>query len=1260
MKLWNIDADDIKRLQGRDRQFADLVNDLLMRHTRNDGVPQSALRLNLNTLAPDGGVDAAVDQALSAATPGDYCDVPTCWQYKASPSGNLKPPDGVKGGQQAALVHEINKPEVTRLIGLGYGYRLCIADEITPDRIAKFEGWLRDEAIKIRADAAPPRVLTASRLATWINRYPGLIKRLRTDLGPFRDLDTLKEEIQYRTLHFHPVADWDNHLRTIREFADFSRTPPRAVLSVRGEAGVGKTRCVYEAVASDPANRALVAYTTSETDAETLASQLAGNLDAMALIIADECGQGIAIRMDRRLLAHSKRLRVIAIDNQQQSEQTSIGELRLSRLTGSDVLKILEINFPGITRDRLRAFSELSEGFVRLAVDLCDHQELIPLDGSITGSLTEFFRRHYLSGRLNTDDLTAVLIVSLVTRVGFAAEVAEHLVHLCQACRSAPIDAVRIIETARRLKQSPGFIALGERFLYVTPRLIAQAAFRTAWERWVGPDPNAFYVNLHADLVEPFLRQLRDAGTDDMRKDCADFFMTWTSSLVGEDLADEAKVRQLVRLADVEPNTVLPQIRRVVESIPRDTLTSLHASTGLDTFDLKEIERSSRGQAARRELVWFAERFLSLPEHFEDAERILYRLALAETEYYGNNASGIWKQIFQITLSGTSLPYHERITLLELRFRDATEDSIKLLVGGLDACISGFQHGMSRVVGPAIVAGRIPPSNWRPESNAAVQDCWNATVLLLQRLSQHPCIMVRDSVLALTIDRLPVMIFMGSLKAAVELIDSRLPLRDVQLPKLLQEIDEFVEIFCEEGSRRVSESVEQELRAWRERMVPDSLHGKLVALIGEEPWRRWNRKENDADPEIEQVAQPLLSSEPEFERELPWLLSEEAKSSFALGVALGELDARGVLLERMLSAASKSSYPALCRGYIKALAETHTTQIERINLALDHYQQKSQKFIFDLISTGCSLLHPLERVLSMVDGGLLPAVYLRGYAYTGGRDLSVADLKEVMKRLISAGQRGDSDAARAALDVLWIHYRSVTREGSDPIGEDPSMRQLVVDILELTPQEAGREAHAWNELVGELAKHDPGEAIRFASKVLSSRELNLAEAASSRLQQLSASHPREVMQGFGDALLAPDTGIYLGLRSLRHLVLALPVDVVRAWLEQKGDAAAIAIARHLPEPVLTDGVPVVPDLTTFVLDRFEQNERVYREFCAGISTRDYSGDIARQIEREAEEARPFLSHQLLRIREWAQYQISHSKQQAAYWRALDEEDRMPR
>ncbi len=102
------------------------------------------------------------------------------------------------------------------------------------------------------------------------------------------------------------------------------------------------------------------------------------------------------------------------------------------------------------------------------------------------------------------------------------------------------------------------------------------------------------------------------------------------------------------------------------------------------------------------------------------------------------------------------------------------------------------------------------------------------------------------------------------------------------------------------------------------------------------------------------------------------------------------------------------------------------------------------------------------------------------------------------------------------------------------------------------------------------------------------------------------------------------------------------------------------IARHLPPPVVEGGQPRVPELTAYVLQRFEGEDGVFHEFCAGVhSGAVYWGNIAEQYEKQAEAARPFLTDRIRRIREWAMYEIEHGKELSEFWRVRDEEDEMP-
>jgi hypothetical protein len=476
--IWQIDAHDVIGLQGRDVDFAQFVNDLLT-HAFGRTVSRD-LQLNLKTQVPDGGVDAAVVKPISSDWTS-YFTVATCWQYKASPTGNIRPSKKKKGGQEAALREELRKPEAAKLVMAGYGYRFCIADDMPPPQKAQWEAWLLDEARKIVTNPSPPQVVTATDLATWANQLPGVVLPFRPYLGQFRSLRTWGKDITSQTPHFVPVAAWQGSMQVVCNHSDATLSCVRVVHTVQGEAGVGKTRCVYESLAARAANHALVIYTTNEAEAERIAGILANDDRFTAVIVADECSVESRVRLERCLQAHASRLRLIAIDNRQQDAPIGGGEIRLERMDEREVEQILGQHYPQLPRERLRAFVSLSGGFVRLALDLCAQSALIPPEGHI-GSLLDFFRDHYLRHRLPSEEERRIIeAVALLPKVGFKGDVQHQLEWLCQAVGLNP---ERVRDTAARLKQAPGFIALGERYLYVTPRLITQAAFQFTGIPW--------------------------------------------------------------------------------------------------------------------------------------------------------------------------------------------------------------------------------------------------------------------------------------------------------------------------------------------------------------------------------------------------------------------------------------------------------------------------------------------------------------------------------------------------------------------------------------------------------------------------------------------------------------------------------------------------------------------------------------------------------------------------------------------------------
>jgi hypothetical protein len=194
-----------------------------------------------------------------------------------------------------------------------------------------------------------------------------------------------------------------------------------------------------------------------------------------------------------------------------------------------------------------------------------------------------------------------------------------------------------------------------------------------------------------------------------------------------------------------------------------------------------------------------------------------------------------------------------------------------------------------------------------------------------------------------------------------------------------------------------------------------------------------------------------------------------------------------------------------------------------------------------------------------------------------------------------------------------------------------------------------------------MGQSDPLAAIRLAVRALGSEHsIRLSDPVERYLADAAHYHPQAVMGELGVGLLTPGTGWRLSFGDLVPVVAALPPAIARAWVERHDLDGARSLARLLAVPHLSDGVPKVPELTEFVLDRYGQDDRVFQEFCAGAASHGIrSGDIAGQYDQDAEVARHFLTHRCRAIREWARGAEQRARAHADWFRRDDEQLEAP-
>lgn len=1250
MNPWTISAKEICQLQGDDDEFGSLITELL-RASMAGHLPASSLRVTINTRAPDGGVDLAVDGLVPAPhDPAGLLTVPTCWQLKASPTGHIKPSKGKTGGQETALREEVCKPHVQQLLGQGYGYRFCIADSLTPQLQSDWTAWLSDEVRKNHPSAPPPVVVTADIMADWCSRFAGVVRRFRPLLTHLCDFRCWDRRETSHTPNFVELKSHQASQTAIRAFADFSKPADRPVLVVSGAAGVGKTRCLLEALRGVPGCGATTVVADDEGAAVDAVTRLANEPKATALLVVDGMAVSTRSRVNQKLKADTDRLRVIAIDNERAEEQSADGEIRLEPLTHADINLILDANFPAIGPEIRLAIADLTDGFVRLAVDVCRHLPRHLPRGEVA-ALAPYLREHYLAARLIDEQRGAVELVSLAARVGYSREHADELRALCAALPTG-YTPERVLQLITPLRYTPGFVAVGARYLYVTPRVIAQAAFRGAWERWVRRDPSAFLSALPDELRAAVGRQIRDSGTEEIRRTYIAHFANWIRTLHPAALSDLRGMAQLFELVDVDPTALLPRLCDLIEAATDDDIA------GLDVQNSSSSVR--RRRSARRELVELTERFLRFPELFPFSERILYRLAVRETEQFSNNATGIWCQAHRPLLSGTPIPFADRIALLERRLGAATTPpEIRLCCMALAGCLSP-DGSVQRSGSASMAAGRIPPPDWRPETTDEWRAVWQSTANSVERLVGHPSPAVADAVLNTVINNGVGWIRNGFLPTLARIVEARL-LTEVQLAAVFGLIDRFLLLYCSADRRHAPPELEQEVRDWRRRLDPASPRDRIRLIIRRNYRSLHNASEDHSEADLRSLAEYLHGDMHALDGELPWLFSAEALGSYLLGTHLGRLDSTGGLLEQIVHAAVGQPNPGFVCGYVVGLLTAHPSNLKQVTVLLDSISASQPGVVYELLRTGLTALDPIPRTLSLVDEGKLPVVVLIPlWQLIGTRSLTSDELKAVTSRLLTGAKDGNAAAREGLIEVLCVHLYASHRERPGIPAFDEGVLPLVREALTTTASGSIiHEGYRWAVVLKEYGLSEREDAVRLTVMALGTEGwLSTADGIGDYLTDAAASLPEVVLREIGASLLnkkARSNRLY----DLAPVVAAIPFGVAKLWVEKHGLDGARAIAPMLPKPRIVNGATIVPEFTLFVLDTYGHDEEVSDGFRTDVTTEVASGDIVAHYDRVAADARIFRTHPNQCVRKWAERAEEVARWGSRHWRLDAEDDEAP-
>jgi hypothetical protein len=895
----------------------------------------------------------------------------------------------------------------------------------------------------------------------------------------------------------------------------------------------------------------------------------------------------------------------------------------------ASVEQVLAKNFPVVPADRRRAYAELSGGYIRFAADLCEHDAEIQAKGHLGPALATV-QEYYLERFPDEQERRVVEAIALVQKVGFGEGVSDELDALCDLTGQTP---QQVLEIAAALKDAPGFVVRTTRYLYVTPEIIVRIAFASAWCRWFEGDPDAFLRKIPPILLESFQARVARSASPEVRARTGQFFWGSVVNLKPSELADDNIAERFATLINTDPDLYFPRLALLVRE------------AGLE--ELREIRGGLGRRGSRRTLVWTAEHLAGFPQYFWQSEEILRRLALAETEEgIGNNATGVWKELFRIQLSGSPIPFPERIELLgRLLFSsDADESTL-----ALEALKETLNFTGTRLVGPSVVAGQLVPPDWRPRNFNEFQNCLELILTLFDRVFEKGTSEMRQSAWQTFARHLRSLLSRGMLPNLKAIIQRR-SIPDAYLPDSLESVEDFLQYECRSESGGVAKDPYcQDAAEWLRTLTPSEFVGRLKAVVGKDPWHHSIREDISGIPsEIIPLAEELKRDPEKFEAVLPYLNSQDAASAGLLGEALARLDTDAQYMDRILSTAAQSSSNTLARGYIGRLLAAFPTSAERLNTWLDRLEKEAPELAYFVSLTAPEFSRPLERTLRLIGAGKLPVQSLQNFIASVLLDrMTPHELRTVLDLLIHAGDR---DSLHIAMDFIG-HSLQKGRLS------DTTEREAMWRVLAASAPVDDRGDYWWVRAVQAFAPQAPERACDVAILALTGDDYDKRSHAWSILSILAQTHPDLVMESVGKILLDKEHGWRLRVGARSGLFQALPLESVQRWLAETGIEGARAIANHLKPPsVNAEGTPQIHPLTEYVLATWGDDETVFGRFAASTHhLQMYAGDIASAHRREAESARPLLSYPISAIRKWAEQEVALGVEQARQWTIRNEE-----
>ncbi len=1239
-----ITDEDLEKFVGDGSGFERLIHDLIRAEAWVCNIPQHQIDWDYRTNVGDGGKDVLIRVGNDFSNRKFIPETKSIWSMKSGKDG-LSP---------TTLKNEIieHKKIVGHLKDGGH-YIWCIIapadNDETRDKLRKRANNL---AKKYKFNSKQIIILHRDTITTWLKSHIGLIPIHLGIHGSWKTLNEWKRLDGYFSIPWIDFGNRSDLVETITKHLLGTGQPN--VLHLVGDSGIGKTRTVLEACLKKP-NFNKVLYYTSYDKFINDEEYLTRNKEIQAVIVIDDVKINQWGKLIDRMNNFSNRIRIVTIGPKPRGAFHSRE-------------RILEVPPPKIDEGVIDVIKssdqQLSDRYAKELANWCDHDLRLALILVDANKKDPGLREHPISSLddvwnrlLNLYEFEIgnkekfkkfYIILSVFVDIGNMDDYREELEYLANYFEKPLKDFDDVINRAINcnLGKQQG------RFFEASPLALARWIFEKRGWALLKYDAPKFINGMPTERMKKrFIERGQESGTEireAINSALAEWFQKQFPSYDLKLISNSQTSRTFMEYTEMDPARGLSWLKKTIKK-----------ATPKELYNFKGYENYFGGWGGRRQIVWLCQHLACFPDYFWDCEIILYRLAKYETEKaIGNNSKAIWSGLFLPMLSWTSISFDKRLKLFIQRLTEASIEEIPLII---DAFFGMIKEVSGRMTPPKVVGGRLVPNEWRPntlqELNQIRKNVVNQTLNTVMTLSEDKISFVKREVmknisLFLDLDCLDI------LKKFLNV--DRINGNDQRLLRV--KLDEYINrlnLLLEKDNKENIEKKLNEIKVWRREIAPENLLEKIKDITIRSYFSYYYS--NEDEEEVKEIyvneAKNLLDNQNILNELFCWFDDHETQSSKYFGQIVGELDKDQVILEHIVKQIKQGKTIDFIAGYLSAV---ETGLPNKISDLLDSLVKENPKYIFIISIYSDFSKNGFNRIINCLLSNKnlnynILLEFIRG-PWLG--NLTNSQSIVLLKTINQIAQNNEVLACNLEFKLL-IGWENIELDFTDEF----------LNVLEKTfelclKNRKNCDSWGWAEVVKMLPdKHIEFKTDLAANALVDKKDTNfqMQKEATNILKNLAARHSEKVMEAVGRKMIDPEISKLFSIYTFDGLFESIEFDVVKDWVENIGGVeGARLIARHVASPESKEEDPTyVPPLTKWLLTNFENDERLFKEFCAGRHSFEVNwskiGGDKKKLKQLKEKIAPYLSHDLRRVREWAKYEIRSAKRKYEWDKKHDAE-----